>query len=329
MAPAVTPFLNYLSDQIPDVPTCPRFCVSLWMSAKQVQMNRAERSAQTLHQRGVCEQSLRWGSLNWGFASVPLGGVILYAGSSGSASPSPGSPSSGYQTQSPSSHSQPSSPEGVSFQEIGALRQREQGSGTPSPKVFQFPEVNNAPVAQVTTAASSATYSHPTVAKRPCGFTGTFTSEYPLVSLPPVLLCVAQQQFLMMSVCVCASFPETGGMVLLCKVCGDIASGFHYGVHACEGCKVRVKTGSIMLSLASTHTDTVSEQTWLKWIILLHASSRVSSDAVFNRTSTIRCAWRMKTVLSWGWTETAASTVALRSVFPWACPEMVRHCWCV
>lgn len=70
--------------------------------------------------------------------------------------------------------------------------------------VFQFPEVNNAPVAQITTV-SSATYNHPTVAKRPCGFTGTFT--------------------------------KTGGMVLLCKVCGDIASGFHYGVHACEGCK--------------------------------------------------------------------------------------------
>ncbi|XP_053725196.1 nuclear receptor subfamily 1, group D, member 4b [Synchiropus splendidus] len=136
----------------------------------------------------------------------PGGGVILYAGSSGSASPSPGSPSSGYQTQSPSSHSQPSSPEGVSFQEIGALKQGgEQRGGTPSPKmVFQFPEVNNAPVAQITTA-SSATYNHPTVAKRPCGFTGTFT--------------------------------KTGGMVLLCKVCGDIASGFHYGVHACEGCK--------------------------------------------------------------------------------------------
>uniref|UniRef100_A0A672G9B4 Nuclear receptor subfamily 1 group D member 1-like n=1 Tax=Salarias fasciatus TaxID=181472 RepID=A0A672G9B4_SALFA len=97
--------------------------------------------------------------------SVLPGGVILYAGSSGSASPSPGSPSSGYQTQSPSSHSQPSSPEGVSFQEIGALKQRgEQRGGTASPKM-------------------------------------------------------------------------TGGMVLLCKVCGDIASGFHYGVHACEGCK--------------------------------------------------------------------------------------------
>lgn len=32
---------------------------------------------------------------------------------------------------------------------------------------------------------------------------------------------------------------ELGGVRLLCKVCGDVASGFHYGVHACEGCKVR------------------------------------------------------------------------------------------
>ena len=32
---------------------------------------------------------------------------------------------------------------------------------------------------------------------------------------------------------------EINGLVLLCKVCGDVASGFHYGVHACEGCKVR------------------------------------------------------------------------------------------
>ncbi|XP_058229673.1 nuclear receptor subfamily 1, group D, member 4b isoform X2 [Hemibagrus wyckioides] len=35
----------------------------------------------------------------------------------------------------------------------------------------------------------------------------------------------------------CSAFTRPGGMVLLCKVCGDIASGFHYGVHACEGCK--------------------------------------------------------------------------------------------
>ncbi|XP_016319841.1 nuclear receptor subfamily 1 group D member 2-like [Sinocyclocheilus anshuiensis] len=34
-----------------------------------------------------------------------------------------------------------------------------------------------------------------------------------------------------------SSITKLSGMVLLCKVCGDIASGFHYGVHACEGCK--------------------------------------------------------------------------------------------
>ncbi|KAM4610874.1 nuclear receptor subfamily 1, group D, member 4a [Polymixia lowei] len=127
------------------------------------------------------------------------GGVILYAGSSGSASPSPGSPSSGYQTQSPSSHSQPSSPEEVTFTEIGALKQRVGGCTTSSSKlVFQFPEVYSAPSAAAT---PQHVYAHPIAGKRPCGFT------------------------------------KTGGMVLLCKVCGDIASGFHYGVHACEGCK--------------------------------------------------------------------------------------------
>ncbi|KAF7662735.1 hypothetical protein LDENG_00227310 [Lucifuga dentata] len=132
------------------------------------------------------------------------GGVILYAGSSGSASPSPGSPSSGYQTQSPSSHSQPSSPEEVTFTEIGPLKQKATaGSTTPSSKlVFQFPEVYSTPS---TATTPQHTYAHPITGKRPCGLPGTFT--------------------------------KTGGMVLLCKVCGDIASGFHYGVHACEGCK--------------------------------------------------------------------------------------------
>ncbi|KAJ3609429.1 hypothetical protein NHX12_023950 [Muraenolepis orangiensis] len=34
-----------------------------------------------------------------------------------------------------------------------------------------------------------------------------------------------------------AGITKLNGLVLLCKVCGDVASGFHYGVHACEGCK--------------------------------------------------------------------------------------------
>ena len=114
--------------------------------------------------------------------SPPPGGVILYAGSSGSASPSPGSPSSGYQTQSPSSHSQPSSPEAASFQEIGALKPGgEPYPAPPSPKtVFQFPEVGgaNPPAA----AAGPAAYTHPIAGKRPCGFTGTFTSKHHLLT---------------------------------------------------------------------------------------------------------------------------------------------------
>ncbi len=31
---------------------------------------------------------------------------------------------------------------------------------------------------------------------------------------------------------------SSGSLALECRVCSDRASGFHYGVHACEGCKV-------------------------------------------------------------------------------------------
>lgn len=38
--------------------------------------------------------------------------------------------------------------------------------------------------------------------------------------------------------CFVCVFSEFDGDTVLCRVCGDKASGFHYGVHACEGCKV-------------------------------------------------------------------------------------------
>jgi hypothetical protein len=31
----------------------------------------------------------------------------------------------------------------------------------------------------------------------------------------------------------------TTELQVLCRICGDRASGYHYGVHSCEGCKVK------------------------------------------------------------------------------------------
>lgn len=82
--------------------------------------------------------------------------------------------------------------------------------------------------------------------------------------------------------------------MLLCKVCGDIASGFHYGVHACEGCKVRSQRDCIMSRLIlAAHRDAPTQETLFKAVFFSSSSRsfyRVSSGAAFSRISTTRCA---------------------------------------
>ncbi|KAK1151203.1 nuclear receptor subfamily 1 group D member 1-like [Acipenser oxyrinchus oxyrinchus] len=151
-----------------------------------------------------------------------IGGVILYAGSSSdSSSPGPGSPSSGIQTLSPSS--QASSPAEVTFTEIGALKHRG-GGGSPR-LVFQFPEGGGAGWPQQRFGILSAGNAN-------AGNTGTSSSfSHQHSNNNHNKLATSKH-------CgIASTLTKAGGMVLLCTVCGDVASGFHYGVHACEGCK--------------------------------------------------------------------------------------------
>ncbi|KAG6442812.1 hypothetical protein O3G_MSEX002537 [Manduca sexta] len=49
-----------------------------------------------------------------------------------------------------------------------------------------------------------------------------------------------------------ASSGGVGKVAVPCKVCGDKASGYHYGVTSCEGCKVKFERGLIMPSVFGT-----------------------------------------------------------------------------
>lgn len=53
---------------------------------------------------------------------------------------------------------------------------------------------------------------------------------------------------------------EFDGTTVLCRVCGDKASGFHYGVHSCEGCKVRIS--EILQKSTQFNTNAVVRKNW-------------------------------------------------------------------
>lgn len=69
-------------------------------------------------------------------------------------------------------------------------------------------------------------------------------------------------------------------------------------------------------SVGMWHQDSTME-------FMLVKAVRVSFGGAFSKTSSIRSAWRMRTVPSWGWTGTGASSAALRSVCLWGCHEML------
>ncbi|CAG9830641.1 unnamed protein product [Diabrotica balteata] len=48
---------------------------------------------------------------------------------------------------------------------------------------------------------------------------------------------------------------EFDGTTVLCRVCGDKASGFHYGVHSCEGCKVHRRMLKITWTARKTNEE--------------------------------------------------------------------------
>ncbi len=76
--------------------------------------------------------------------------------------------------------------------------------------------------------------------------------------------------------------------MLLCKVCGDIASGFHYGVHACEGCKVRTDTYTLTCTLLAHKipskciTDVFSVDLRLKARTHTYRNTHIHSDLVLS-----------------------------------------------
>lgn len=62
---------------------------------------------------------------------------------------------------------------------------------------------------------------------------------------------------------------SSGSLTLECRVCADRASGFHYGVHACEGCKVSTHAKCTMENshTSAKYTNTKTPSTFFLHVI--------------------------------------------------------------
>lgn len=87
-----------------------------------------------------------------------------------------------------------------------------------------------------------------------------------------------------------------------CKVCGDKASGYHYGVTSCEGCKVNF-AGAIN-----------TPETLFSYISFFSCFRDFFVEASKSKLSIVVCA----TVNVWSsvWIETVVNTVVLKNVLP-------------
>ncbi|KAJ6666545.1 hypothetical protein lerEdw1_020268 [Lerista edwardsae] len=153
---------------------------------------------------------------------LSAGGVIAYASSSSSAS----SPASCHSEGSENSFQYCSSPSPSSSSSEGSCNSRNKEGSDGTPKCDQLD--NHTKSRQSSVALLTKGHS---------GLTNCSSGTQPLANWSSYFTVQSGANRPCCPVVHKKALQKFNGMVLLCKVCGDVASGFHYGVHACEGCK--------------------------------------------------------------------------------------------